>query len=173
MKFNLEHDPANRTFSLPYAALQMAELSEKIKLSYHVDTGCVLVMSAAPTTAEMLKTVQALTEINTELLTRLAKASVQERGTPDDRCEGCRWEEPCFNGKLLFCALAEAGIDPEGDDLHHEVRDGAVILQPQTETKSHELMKGLDEDFRAMLESVGVSLSGLFLLLKKELDAHE
>ena len=40
-------------------------------------------------------------------------------------------------------------------------------------TNVYEMMKSLDDDFRDLLKGAGVSLSGLFLLLKEELDHDE
>lgn len=172
MKFNLKHDSENKALSIPWAALQLSGLAGADDLALHAADGCVLLLPEAPSTVETLKTVQMLTDVNIELLMMLAKASAQARGTPDGQCEGCHWEEQCFHGKLLLCSLAEAGIDPE-DNLNYTIRDSNVLLRPRVGTKTYSMMKGMDEDFRAMLESVGVSLSGLFLLLKRELERDE
>ena len=53
------------------------------------------------------------------------------------------------------------------------VTDGTLVLRSGTDTNVYEMMKSLDDDFRDLLKSAGVSLSGLFLLLKEELDHDE
>lgn len=69
--------------------------------------------------------------------------------------------------------LAEAGIDPEKGDFECAVTDGTLVLRSDADTNVYEMMKSLDDDFRDLLKSSGVSLSGLFLLLKEELDHDE
>ena len=69
--------------------------------------------------------------------------------------------------------LAEAGIDPVEGDFECVVTDGTLVLRSGTDTNVYEMMKSLDDDFRDLLKSAGVSLSGLFLLLKEELDHDE
>ena len=80
------------------------------------------------------------------------------------------------NGVLLkdqLKDLAEAGIDPVEGDFECAVKDGTLVLRSGTDTNVYEMMKSLDDDFRDLLKSAGVSLSGLFLLLKEELDHDE
>lgn len=171
MKFKVCHDPTSKTLAISRAAMELSGLAGKQELALHADSGCVLLLSNEPSTAEALKTILLLTEINTRLLTGLAKSS-NKAGMPNDKCIDCRWEDPCLELPFPFCMLAEAGIDPEGD-LSCKVENGTLVLTPDSETNTYRFMKGLDPDFRAMLEQAGVSLPGLFLLLQKELDTHE
>lgn len=171
MRFKVCHDATNKTLAIPRAVLELSGLAEQQELALHADSGCVLLLSNEPSAAEALKTVLLLTEVNTQLITSLAKAS-SKQGMPNDKCIDCRWEEPCLELPFPLCMLAEAGIDPEGD-LSCKVENGTLVLSPDAETNTYQFMKGLDADFRAMLEQAGVSMPGLFLLLKKELDAHE
>ena len=76
------------------------------------------------------------------------------------------------NGSSIT-TLAEAGIDPVEGDFECAVTDGTLVLRSGTDTNVYEMMKSLDDDFRDLLKSAGVSLSGLFLLLKEELDHDE
>ena len=76
------------------------------------------------------------------------------------------------NGSSIT-TLAEAGIDPEEGDFECAVKDGTLVLRSDADTNVYEMMKSLDDDFRELLKSAGVSLSGLFLLLKEELDHDE
>ena len=113
------------------------------------------------------------TAINAELLFRLAKSSALAHGAENDACDGCHWEKECFQDVLPLCMLAEAGIDPEEGDFECAVKDGTLVLRSDADTNVYEMMKSLDDDFRDLLKSAGVSLSGLFLLLKEELDHDE
>ena len=123
--------------------------------------------------AQTLKTFQLLTAINAELLFRLAKSSALAHGAENDACDGCHWEKECFQDVLPLCMLAEAGIDPVEGDFECAVKDGTLVLRSDADTNVYEMMKSLDDDFRDLLKSAGVSLSGLFLLLKEELDHDE
>ena len=42
MKFHLNHDPANKTLTIPRAALQLSGLAETSDLTIHTENGCVL-----------------------------------------------------------------------------------------------------------------------------------
>ena len=141
-----------------------------------VDTALLTVHMLLPeklSVAQTLKTFQLLTAINAELLFRLAKSSALAHGAENDACDGCHWEKECFQDVLPLCMLAEAGIDPEEGDFECAVKDGTLVLRSDADTNVYEMMKSLDDDFRDLLKSAGVSLSGLFLLLKEELDHDE
>ena len=76
MKFHLNHDPANKTLTIPRAALQLSGLAETSDLTIHTENGCVLLLPEKLSVAQTLKTFQLLTAINAELLFRLAKAAL-------------------------------------------------------------------------------------------------
>mgnify|MGYP003363614807 FL=1 len=173
MKFHLNHDPANKTLTIPRAALQLSGLAETSDLTIHTENGCVLLLPDKMSVAQTLKTFQLLTAINAELLFRLAKSSALAHGAENDACDGGHWEKECFQDVLPLCMLAEAGIDPVEGDFECAVTDGTLMLRSGTDTNVYEMMKSLDDDFRDLLKSAGVSLSGLFLLLKEELDHDE
>lgn len=173
MKFHLNHDPANKTLTIPRAALQLSGLAETSDLTIHTENGCVLLLPEKLSVAQTLKTFQLLTAINAELLFRLAKSSALAHGAENDACDGCHWEKECFQDVLPLRMLAEAGIDPEAGDFECAVKDGTLVLRSDVDTNVYEMMKSLDDDFRDLLKSAGVSLSGLFLLLKEELDQNE
>ena len=73
MKFHLNHDPANKTLTIPRAALQLSGLAETSDLTIHTENGCVLLLPEKLSVAQTLKTFQLLTAINAELLFRLGK----------------------------------------------------------------------------------------------------
>ena len=173
MKFNLNHDTNNKTLAIPRAALQLSGLAGVSDLILHTDSGCVLLLPEKLSVAQTLKTFQLLTAINAELLFRLAKSSALAHGTENDECNGCHWEKECFQDVLPLCMLAEAGIDPVEGDFECAVKDGTLVLRSDADTNVYEMMKSLDDDFRELLKGAGVSLSGLFLLLKEELDHDE
>ena len=55
MKFHLNHDPANKTLTIPRAALQLSGLAETSDLTIHTENGCVLLLP------EKLSAAQAIT----------------------------------------------------------------------------------------------------------------
>ena len=57
MKFNLNHDPNNKTLAIPRAALQLSGLAGVSDLILHTDSGCILLLPGDPTVAELLKTI--------------------------------------------------------------------------------------------------------------------
>ena len=44
MKFNLNHDPNNKTLAIPRAALQLSGLAGVSDLILHTDSGCILLL---------------------------------------------------------------------------------------------------------------------------------
>ena len=44
MKFHLNHDLANKTLTIPRAALQLSGLTETSDLTIHTENGCVLLL---------------------------------------------------------------------------------------------------------------------------------
>ena len=53
MKFNLNHDPNNKTLAIPRAALQLSGLAGVSDLILHTDSGCILLLPGDPTVAEL------------------------------------------------------------------------------------------------------------------------
>ena len=51
MKFHLNHDPANKTLTIPRAALQLSGLAETSDLTIHTENGCVLLLPEKLSTA--------------------------------------------------------------------------------------------------------------------------
>lgn len=49
MKFNLNHDPNNKTLAIPRAALQLSGLAGVSDLILHTDSGCILLLPGDPT----------------------------------------------------------------------------------------------------------------------------
>ena len=56
MKFHLNHDPANKTLTIPRAALQLSGLAETSDLTIHTENGCVLLLPEKLSVAQTLKT---------------------------------------------------------------------------------------------------------------------
>lgn len=100
MKFHLNHDPANKTLTIPRAALQLSGLAETSDLTIHTENGCVLLLPEKLSVAQTLKTFQLLTAINAELLFRLAKSSALAHGAENDACDGCIGKKECFQDVL-------------------------------------------------------------------------
>ena len=167
MKFHLNHDPANKTLTIPRAALQLSGLAETSDLTIHTENGCVLLLPEKLSVAQTLKTFQLLTAINAELLFRLAKSSALAHGAENDACDGCHWEKECFQDVLPLCMLAEAGISPTAA-LESFVEEGRIIVQAAMKTAADVLIDELDDDVRTMLEDSGVQLEGVCRLLEKE-----
>ena len=44
MNFHLNHDPANKTLTIPRAALQLSGLADVSDLILHTDSGCILLL---------------------------------------------------------------------------------------------------------------------------------
>ena len=72
MKFNLNHNPANKTLSIPCAALQISGLAGVSDLLLHTDSGCILLLPGDPTVAELLKTI---------IITHCAPSSIAHKGS--------------------------------------------------------------------------------------------
>ena len=72
MKFHLNHDPANKTLTIPRAALQLSGLADVSDLILHTDSGCILLLPGDPTVAELLKTISLISAVAPQLISRLA-----------------------------------------------------------------------------------------------------
>jgi len=75
MKFHLNHDLANKTITIPRAALQLSGLADVSDLILHTDSGCVLLLPGDPTVAELLKTISLISAVAPQLISRLAERS--------------------------------------------------------------------------------------------------
>ena len=75
MKFNLNHDPNNKTLAIPRAALQLSGLAGVSDLILHTDSGCILLLPGDPTVAELLKTISLISTVAPQLISRLAERS--------------------------------------------------------------------------------------------------
>ena len=140
MKFNLNHDPNNKTLSIPCAALQLSGLAGVSDLILHTDSGCILLLPGDPTVAELLKTISLISAVTPQLISRLAERSQM---------------------------AMEAGMSPN-TALESFVEKGRVIVQAAEKTAADVLIDELDDDVRTMLEDSGVQLEGVCRLLEKE-----
>ena len=97
MKFHLNHDPANKTLTIPRAALQLSGLADVSDLILHTDSGCVLLLPGDPTVAELLKTISLLSTVTPQLISRLAERSqmAMETGMTETACGTCEHEPHC------------------------------------------------------------------------------
>ena len=169
MKFHLNHDPANKTLTIPRAALQLSGLAENSDLTIHTENGCVLLLPGDPTVAELLKTISLLSTVTPQLISRLAERSqmAMEAGMTETACGACEHELHCSGLEIPPCQLAEAGISPN-TALESFVEKGRVIVQAAEKTAADVLIDELDDDVRTMLEDSGVRMEGVCRLLEKE-----
>ena len=169
MKFSLSHDPSNKTFSIPCAALQLSGLAGVSDLLLHTDSGCILLLPGDPTVAELLKTISLLSAVTPQLISRLAERSrmAMEAGMTETACGACERGSHCSGLEIPPCQLAEAGISPN-TALESFVEEGRVIVQAAEKTAADRLIDGLGDDVRAMLENAGVQMEGVCRLLEKE-----
>ena len=169
MKFNLNHDPNNKTLAIPRAALQLSGLAGVSDLILHTDSGCILLLPGDPTVAELLKTISLISAVAPQLISRLAERSqmAMEAGMTETACGACEHEPHCSGLEIPPCQLAEAGISPNAA-LESFVEDGKVIVQAAEKTAADVLIDDLDDDVRTMLEDSGVQLEGVCRLLEKE-----
>ena len=169
MKFNLNHDPNNKTLAIPRAALQLSGLAGVSDLILHTDSGCILLLPGDPTVAELLKTISLISTVTPQLISRLAERSqmAMEAGMTETACGACEHEPHCSGLEIPPCQLAEAGISPNAA-LESFVEDGKVIVQAAEKTAADVLIDELDDDVRTMLEDSGVQLEGVCRLLEKE-----
>ena len=114
MKFNLNHDPNNKTLAIPRAALQLSGLAGVSDLILHTDSGCILLLPGDPTVAELLKTISLISAVTPQLISRLAERSqmAMEAGMTETACGACEHEPHCSGLEIPPCQLAEAGISP-------------------------------------------------------------
>ena len=91
MKFHLNHDLANKTLTIPRAALQLSGLADVSDLILHTDSGCVLLLPGDPTVAELLKTISLISAVAPQLISRLAERSqmAMEAGMTETACGAC------------------------------------------------------------------------------------
>ena len=169
MKFSLSHDPSNKTFSIPCAALQLFGLAGVSDLLLHTDSGCILLLPGDPTVAELLKTISLLSAVTPQLISRLAERSrmAMEAGMTETACGACERGSHCSGLEIPPCQLAEAGISPN-TALESFVEEGRVIVRAAEKTAADRLIDGLGDDVRAMLENAGVQMEGVCRLLEKE-----
>ena len=169
MKFNLNHDPNNKTLSIPRAALQLSGLAGVSDLILHTDSGCILLLPGDPTVAELLKTISLISTVAPQLSSRLAERSqmAMETGMTETACGTCEHEPHCSGLEIPPCQLAEAGISPTAA-LESFVEEGRVIVQAAEKTAADVLIDDLDDDVRTMLEDSGVRMEGVCRLLEKE-----
>ena len=169
MKFSLSHDPSNKTFSIPCAALQLSGLAGVSDLLLHTDSGCILLLPGDPTVAELLKTISLLSAVTPQLISRLAERSrmAMEAGMTETACGACERGSHCSGLEIPPCQLAEAGVSPN-TALESFVEEGRVIVRAAEKTAADRLIDGLGDDVRAMLENAGVQMEGVCRLLEKE-----
>lgn len=167
MKFNLNHDPANKTLSIPRAVLQFSGLAGVSGLTIHADDGCVLLMPKDASVAEMVKTVQLLNEINIVLIAQLVSVSHHAMEEIESKCLGCPHEDDCFGICIPPCQLTEAGIDPDSE-LECSAQDGTLTVTAIEKTDADTLVEEMDDGLRQMLANCGVLMAGLRRLLEQE-----
>ena len=125
MKFNLNHDPNNKTLSIPRAALQLSGLAGVSDLILHTDSGCILLLPGDPTVAELLKTISLISTVAPQLISRLAERSqmAMEAGMTETACGACEHEPRCSGLEIPPCggrdlAHCRAGVLCRGGQNH-------------------------------------------------------
>ena len=108
MKFNLNHDPNNKTLSIPRAALQLSGLAGVSDLILHTDSGCILLLPGDPTVAELLKTISLISTVAPQMISRLAPNAALESFVED--------------GKVIVQAAKKTAADVLIDELDDDVR---------------------------------------------------
>lgn len=91
MYFKLYHNPANKTLTIPRAALQLSGLADAEELILHTGGGYVLAARNALSTLECLHLLQFLTSTAASLLLQLAVFS--QEGAEFPECEDTLDEE--------------------------------------------------------------------------------
>ena len=169
MKFHFNHDPANKTLTIPRAALQLSGLADVSDRILHTDSGCVLLLPGDPTVAELLKSISLLSTVTPQLISRLAERSqmAMEAGMTETVCGACEHEPQSSGLEIPPFQLAEAGISPTAA-LESFVEEGRVIVQAAEKTAADALIDELDDDIRTMLEDSGEQMEGGCRLLEKE-----
>ena len=113
MKFNLNHDPNNKTLSIPRAALQLSGLAGVSDLILHTDSGCILLLPGDPTVAELLKTISLISTVAPQLISRLAEAGISPTAALESFVE---------EGRVIVQAAEKTAADVLIDDLADDVR---------------------------------------------------
>lgn len=124
MKFNLNHDPNNKTLAIPRAALQLSGLAGVSDLILHTDSGCILLLPGDPTVAELLKTISLISAVAPQLISRLAEAGISPNTALESFVE---------DGKVIVQAAEKTAADVLIDELDDDVRtmleDSGVQLE--------------------------------------------
>ena len=109
MNFHLNHDPANKTLTIPRAALQLSGLADVSDLILHTDSGCVLLLPGDPTVAELLKTISLISAVAPQLISRLAERSqmAMEAGMSEAACGTCEHEPHCSGLEIMGAEAVE------------------------------------------------------------------
>ena len=113
MKFSLNHNTANKTLSIPRAALQLSGLAGVSDLILHTDSGCILLLPGDPTVAELLKTISLISAVAPQLISRLAEAGI----SPNTALESFVEE-----GRVIVQAAEKTAADVLIDELDDNVR---------------------------------------------------
>lgn len=111
--FDLPHENDSKGIHIPAASLKLSKLDNARKLFLCVEAGSSVLLPEDISPSEMLRTHQMLTALSAVLLNELAKASIAAGGTVRDECDGCYWEEKCWDSlSVMPCVLAEARYRP-------------------------------------------------------------
>mgnify|MGYP005804048147 CR=1 FL=1 len=170
MHCKIYHAPERKTLTIPRAALQMAGLEKTEALDLRIGDGFLLTSDTALTTEEKLAMYEDLDQLQTALLSRLARASREVLKQYDDACDGCG--EDCA-AQAPACLLEEAGIDPDGA-LCWASRKGEVVITAADGENGEEddPLEGLEQGLLESLADRGVNLEGLRRLIRKERDGR-
>lgn len=182
MYFKLYHTPANKTLTIPRAALQLSRLADAEELILHAGGGYVLVARNGLDTGECLRLLEFLTSIASSLLTQLALNSREEVPYPDDATNDAPDGAEAPGLTIPLWLLEQAGLEAD-ECLEAFAEDGRVIVtgaeEPRDTAESpgrHEAadpLKDFNVGFRTILRMAGVDLEGLRRQIRQEEMADE
>ena len=162
MKFELNHNPEHKAFSLPYAAVKLAELEKAEHLSAHVEPNLILLLPKGMTAGQTAAAAGALSDLACELTARLAKAcgSCEDCGFCENEdaeiCGDC--EHPCEGLSIPPCVLEKAEI-PRCAALDIKAAAGKLIITAAEER--HDPIDDLPEVVANTLLASGVCMANL------------
>lgn len=141
---------------IPRSALALSGFAEDESAALHALPGAVILLKKRMTVMDMIRAVDALSQISTDLLTALSKIC-----GPCDDCqgEGCPYEDVDGPIDLPDYLREQAGI-PKDAKLCAEVNEGEKSVTIYAADHQHDL-SDVPENLWPLLESLGICLGEL------------
>lgn len=141
---------------IPRSALALSGFAEDESAALHALPGAIVLLKKRMTAMDMIRAVDALSQISTDLLTKLSKVC-----GPCDDCqgEGCPYEDVDGPIDLPDYLREEAGI-PKDAKLCAEVDEDEKSVTIYAAGHQHDL-SDVPENLRPLLESLGICLAQL------------